>query len=87
MKMKKMEALSKFFTYILRHDPEKFGLSLGKNHYCKLEDFYNSVIEHWNKPLSKEEISYVLLNSMWEDKHRFDVWRGYVRATYKSRGD
>lgn len=59
------------------------NLESGKNHYCKLEDFYYAAIQHWNSPLSKEEISYVLLNSKWKDQHRFDVWKGYVRASYK----
>jgi putative RNA 2'-phosphotransferase len=84
VKKHKMEGLSKFFTKILRHNPKDFGLTLGKNHYCKLDDFYKAVLHYWSSsPLSKEEVSYVLLNSKWQSEHRFDIWKGYVRASYK----
>ncbi|MFL1672573.1 RNA 2'-phosphotransferase [Paenibacillus dendritiformis] len=83
MKKDKFENLSKFFTKILRHEPSSFGLTLNEKHFCKLEDFYDVVIQNWKKSISKEEILYVLINSKWQEYHRFDVCRGYVRATYR----
>jgi putative RNA 2'-phosphotransferase len=79
----KQKQMSKFFTKILRHAPEEFGIKLNDDHYCTLEDFCQVVQKKFHAPTSKEEISLVLLNSMWHSYHRFEISEGYVRATYR----
>ena len=80
----KQKVISKFLTKVLRHTPQKFGLTLSEKGYCKLDDLYIVIMKNFRGEVTKAEISYVLLNSKWQGTvHRFDVWRGWVRATYK----
>jgi putative RNA 2'-phosphotransferase len=73
--------LSKFITKILRHCPEQFGIKLNVNHACLLEDLYNAVEEH--SDFTREQVSYVILTSKWNEIPRFKIYNDQVKATYK----
>ncbi len=75
----KYRRLSKYLSYILRHDPQEADLSIDKYGFADL----NRVIEALNETkhywAGKEDIEYLIENS---DKTRFEI-KGYkIRALY-----
>ncbi|HIE02471.1 MAG TPA: RNA 2'-phosphotransferase [Thiotrichaceae bacterium] len=56
--------ISKFLSYVLRHQPESIGLSLDKNGWASVAD----ILKNASLPLSLEELKQVVENN---DKQRF----------------
>jgi len=56
--------ISKFLSYVLRHQPESIGLTLDKNGWANVAD----ILENSKLRLSFEELKYVVANN---DKQRF----------------
>lgn len=56
--------ISKFLSYVLRHQPESIGLSLDKNGWASVAE----ILKNASQPLSLEELKQVVENN---DKQRF----------------
>jgi RNA:NAD 2'-phosphotransferase (TPT1/KptA family) len=74
-------AISKFLCKILQHAPEEFDIKLDVNHSCKLEKLFEATDKY--SDFTREEVSYVLLTSKWEDILRFKIYNERVKATFK----
>lgn len=88
LEKEKRKALSKFLSYVLRYKPEQMGIEFSEKGYCRFESLIEATLRYAHvAEVTEEEICYVLLNSKWQGRyHRFDVWRGYVRAAYTPAG-
>lgn len=70
--------ISKFMSYILRHNPEKFGLKLDEQGFVEVDKFVSSVREKIPS-LTKETIIEIIDSS---PKRRFEIIGDKIRATY-----
>lgn len=78
MEKRKRVELSKLISYILRHHPEKYGLSLDRYGFANLQKLVE-VISQKKKWVSKQEIRKVVEKS---EKKRFEIKGNKIRATY-----
>lgn len=80
MKKEKRDQLSVFMSLILRHKPEKFGVTLDENGFCSLEDlmtaFQNE--DYW-KEVSEETVLQIVKECK---KQRYEVKENQIRARY-----
>jgi putative RNA 2'-phosphotransferase len=70
--------LSKFLSYILRHDPDKYDLELDKNGYTDLGTVLG-VLTNRFKNFKKEDLLRLVER---DPKGRFEITSGRIRATY-----
>ncbi|MGB3057577.1 MAG: RNA 2'-phosphotransferase [Candidatus Omnitrophota bacterium] len=70
--------LSKFLSYILRHDPGKYGLELDGNGFADLEKVL-AVLKGRFKKFQEEEL-FTLVEK--DPKGRFEISRKKIRAAY-----
>jgi len=70
--------LSKFLSYILRHNPKEYNLTLDKNGYADLKNVINVLKERFR--FFKEDDLYDLLKE--DKKGRFEIKDNKIRATY-----
>ncbi|MFQ5952412.1 MAG: RNA 2'-phosphotransferase [Candidatus Omnitrophota bacterium] len=70
--------LSKFLSYILRHDPGKYGLQLDKNGFTDLEKVLD-VLRGRFKKFQKEDLLRLVES---DPKGRFEISGERIRATY-----
>ena len=70
--------LSKFLSYILRHNPDKYGLKLDKSGEANLEEVLVILKERF-KDFKKEDLLRLVER---DPKGRFDISKGKIRATY-----
>lgn len=74
------EALSRFMSYILRHHPDEFGLTMDEEGYVSFPDFLHSVARQrkW-RFLTKEAVEQ-LVNG--EEAERFEIQNNKIRCRY-----
>ncbi|MNC14946.1 RNA 2'-phosphotransferase [compost metagenome] len=74
------EKLSKFMSLILRHQSQKFGISLDVEGYCEVDSLINSinVQPQWGS-VTKADIEQVARNC---SKQRFEISGDLIRARY-----
>jgi len=70
--------LSKFLSYLLRHQPAKYELKLDKNGYADLEKILG-ILEKRFKYFKREDLFNLVKN---EPKGRFEIIDNKIRATY-----
>lgn len=72
--------LSKFLSFILRHNPEKYNIKLDKKGYASLED----ILEVLNDRFKNQDISIDTLKTMIEksEKKRYEIKNDKIRAYY-----
>src|SRR5690348_7073910 len=68
--------ISKFLSLILRHEPEKVGITLDEAGWVPVDELLDAVNAH-GKRLSLEELQEVVDTN---DKKRFTIQDGYIRA-------
>lgn len=72
--------LSKTLSYILRHAPGEFGLSLDEEGFVPVEDLLKALDEHTGyKGLTREDLDDLLRA---EKKRRYEIAAGEIRALY-----
>jgi len=78
--MNELERLSRFLSYILRHEPEKFGLSPNGDGYVSIESLLDQIKkkDRW-RWVTKQHIIEVVERS---DKKRFEIVGNKIRALY-----
>ena len=81
---RRREALSKLMSYILRHDPESVGISLGSEGWARIADLVQGIRARWRnaelyKWITEEHVKAVALL---DPKQRFEVRDGMIRARY-----
>jgi RNA:NAD 2'-phosphotransferase (TPT1/KptA family) len=72
-----MKKLSKFLSYILRHNPK--GLLLDEEGFAKIEDVLSILGKRFKTQLTEENIKELIILS---DKERFEMKDGKIRARY-----
>ena len=70
--------LSKFLSYVLRHDPQKYGLKLDQYGNADLERVQD-ILKKRFREFKKEDLSRLVER---DPKGRFEVSGGKIRATY-----
>ena len=73
--------LSKQVSYTLRHAPEKYGLELDREGWCRMEDLLlvlRNTNQKW-KSLRAQDLEEMIECS---DKIRFEIAKGRIRALY-----
>ncbi|MFQ5867446.1 MAG: RNA 2'-phosphotransferase [bacterium] len=70
--------LSKLISYILRHHPQKYGLSLDRYGFAKLKEVVRAISQK-KKWVGEEDIRRVVEES---GKKRFEIRENKIRATY-----
>lgn len=73
--------LSKKMSYALRHNPDKYGLSLARDGSVSLDRFLRAMnqMHNFDPPLTEESIRQVMAHA---DKQRFAIEDGRIRALY-----
>jgi len=72
--------ISKFLSYILRHHPEKYELTLDEKGYTNLERILNILDDRFqSRKISIDTLRDMIKNS---DKKRFEIKNGKIRAYY-----
>ena len=68
-------------SYALRHNPQKYGISLDKYGYTNLDGFIVAMnrVHHFSPALTKEKINMVIANS---NKKRFAIKGNKICALY-----
>jgi len=81
---RRREALSKLMSYILRHDPESVGISLGSEGWARIGDLVQGIRARWrNAELYKWVMEeHVKAVAFLDPKQRFGVRDGMIRARY-----
>ncbi len=74
--MKDLKSTSKFLSLILRHQPEKIGISLDPNGWVDI-DVLLAGLQKFGKPLTREELDEVVTTN---DKQRFIIEGERIRA-------
>lgn len=69
--------LSKEISYALRHRPEKYGLTLDKEGFVKLESLLNAL--SYERPITKEDVIHIMDTA---SKQRFEIVGDKIRALY-----
>ena len=62
-------ALSKLLSYVLRHDPGRFGLSLGAGGWVSIDDLLVRCREH-GRPITREQLDHLVATN---SKRRFAI--------------
>lgn len=70
--------LSKFLSYILRHNPDKYELKLDKNGYAELENIID-ILKKRFKSFLKDDLFFLVDN---DPKGRFEIIGNKIRARY-----
>jgi putative RNA 2'-phosphotransferase len=70
--------LSKFLSYILRHDPDKYGLKLDKYGNAELDEVLGVLAQRF-KDFKKADLCKLVER---DPKGRFQITAGKIRATY-----
>jgi len=78
MEKRKIVELSKLISYILRHHPQKYGLSLDRYGFARLKDLVRAISQK-KKWVSEESIRRLVEES---EKKRFEIRGDKIRATY-----
>lgn len=72
--------VSKFLSYVLRHHPEKYGLTLDKKGYANLERILNILDKRFqSKKITEDTLKNLIKQS---DKNRFEITNDKIRAYY-----
>jgi len=71
--LSELRCISKRLSYILRHDPEKFGITLDDEGWASIEEIERKA------GIKKEDIYKVVEK---QDKIRFEIKEGKIRALY-----
>ncbi|MDI6641139.1 MAG: RNA 2'-phosphotransferase [Elusimicrobiota bacterium] len=70
--------LSKFMSYILRHNPKGFNLSIDRNGFVDIDELLEIIRKRYSS-VSREMIEELIATS---DKKRFEIVNNRIRATY-----
>jgi putative RNA 2'-phosphotransferase len=80
MSAERQKRLSKLLSLILRHEAEKFGLSLDEEGWAGLAELLAAMgLRHEWREVSEAEVREVVESS---DKQRFEIQGGRIRARY-----
>lgn len=79
MNEKQEKQLSKLLSLMLRHEPEKFHLTLDEHGFAPLADVLSAVQRRIGSYVTEEQIREVVKNS---DKQRFEIEGENIRARY-----
>ena len=73
--------LSKEISYALRHEPQKYGLSLDEEGYVSVEQLLSAINAggEYNPPATLDEINDMIEHS---EKKRHEIKNGKIRALY-----
>ena len=71
--------LSKEISYILRHNPAKYNITLDERGYCNINDLLDVLSKKYNQNITLADILYILDNS---DKKRYEIKNNMIRAYY-----
>lgn len=69
MDSKQEEKMSKLLSYILRHKPEEYDLTLDKQGWVNIHDLLENLVKH-QQPITRQQLDYVVENN---DKKRFTI--------------
>ncbi|MFX1313995.1 MAG: RNA 2'-phosphotransferase [Promethearchaeota archaeon] len=72
--------VSKFLSYILRHNPEKFGIFLDSEGFTDLNSILVVLNERYKNPEITKETIEELIRQL--DKKRFEIVKDKIRAYY-----
>ena len=78
MKKRRLVELSKLISYILRHDPEKYSLTLDRYGFAGLKELVRAINQK-KRWVNEEDIRRVVAES---EKKRFEIREDRIRATY-----
>ncbi|MFW6041063.1 MAG: RNA 2'-phosphotransferase [Thermoplasmatota archaeon] len=76
---KNLMELSKYLSYILRHNPSEADIELDEKGYATLSEVLKSMKNTKYAWVSKEDIIKLINES---DKERFEIKKGKIRARY-----
>lgn len=71
--------LSKRLSFILRHHPDKIGVTLDQYGRVKLDELITKFNQHFGTPISKQVIQQIMAQS---DKQRYAIEGNTIRALY-----
>ena len=77
---RRLVAISKALSLILRHEPQRFGLVLDPEGYAPLEDVLKAVCTR--VPQASEQDIEAVIREVEPDKRRFTLNDGEIRANY-----
>jgi putative RNA 2'-phosphotransferase len=80
MTRKQLVQLSKLLSLMLRHQPERFGLTLDAEGYASLDEVLQAA--HIQLPLVTLEDLHSVVAQIEPDKRRFSIVDGEIRANY-----
>lgn len=72
--------LSKFMSLVLRHEPQKIGLTLGEEGFVPLDAFVAAMNKQRNWHWIRAEHIYEVVTA--SDKQRYEIMDGQIRARY-----
>ena len=81
MDAKQKKRLSKFLTLILRHKPEKAGITIDKRGFCKIQEILEKANQFLAWKITREDLENLATpseNPM--EKVRFEIEGDYIRA-------
>jgi len=78
VKREKIVELSRFLSYILRHHPEEYGVSLDRYGFTKLKELVKAINKR-KRRMREEDIRIIVEES---EKKRFEIEGDRIRATY-----
>jgi len=73
--------LSRFLALMLRHQPEKFGLSLDSNGFAPLDQVWEHVIRQFGKDFARADLEAVVAGDQ-HGKRRYEIDGERIRALY-----
>jgi putative RNA 2'-phosphotransferase len=76
---RQLTRISKRISFILRHHPERIGISLDQYGRVNLESFMNHFNRHYGTPISEPLIQKIMAQS---DKQRYAIEGDTIRALY-----
>ncbi len=76
---KKYIGLSKYLSYILRHDPDRADLDPDEKGFVSLDKVLDSLVDTKHSWASKDDIEYLIEKS---EKRRFEIKGDRIRALY-----
>lgn len=79
--MKNPERLSKFLALALRHEPEKFGITLDKQGFTDVEHFWTVIQSRFGQRYSWQDLLDVVAGDA-TGKKRYEIRQSRIRAMY-----
>lgn len=81
MKHKNLKRLSKFMSYLLRHNPERFNLKISKDGFVEFKDLWRAINKRFPETYSLRDIQDVIEGKV-DGRRRYEVKGDKIRALY-----